>query len=123
MKDVSKPLFLPLNRMWYDEFAKGKKTRELRGIRPGFHSGMVWVGREVVLSRGYGKKDRMLGKITEVKEFYNADVRDIVRDVSGIIPSMMTGNRDVIKYLNEYNQKYSDFIVFKIEIDCKIEVV
>lgn len=59
-----KPLFIPLKAEYYDAFADGTKRDELRRDGPRWNAKTCQVGREVILSRGYGKQQRMRGKIT-----------------------------------------------------------
>lgn len=47
----------------YDAFADGSKREELRLYGPRWNERTCAVGREVVLSKGYGKKSRMIGNI------------------------------------------------------------
>lgn len=65
MASTQTPLFLPLKSRFYDEFAAGRKTYELRCYGPRWNEKTCPVGRPVVLSRGYGKQARMQGRITE----------------------------------------------------------
>lgn len=58
-----KPLFIPLKRTYYEQFAAGTKTEEFRPEGPRWNAKTCFVGREVVLSLGYGKASRMRGRI------------------------------------------------------------
>jgi hypothetical protein len=114
---TEKPLFLPLSGLWYDEFVSGRKTREIRGMRGQYNTSTVRVGREVIISRGYGKQHRTLGVITKVDTFLNVNIFELPKDIlRDIVPDSVKNDPKVIEYINMYNQKYSDFIVFKIEI-------
>lgn len=62
-----KPLFLPLKAKYFDAFARGEKTDELRKYGPRWNEQTCKPGRAVVLSRGYGKADRLRGVITGFK--------------------------------------------------------
>lgn len=57
------PLFIPLKREFFEQFKAGTKNTEyrLRGSR--WNAETCWIGRTVVLSKGYGKKHRLTGKI------------------------------------------------------------
>lgn len=63
MHEIPKPLFIPLNGEYYDAFERGDKTDEYRAYGPRWNVKTCYPGREVILSRGYGKKNRMLGMI------------------------------------------------------------
>lgn len=60
---MEKALFIPLKAQHFDAFASGDKTTEFRLYGPRWNEGTCRVGRAVVLSRGYGKQRRLLGKI------------------------------------------------------------
>lgn len=57
------PLFIPLKAKFFDAFKAGTKTREYRLRGPRWNADTCWIGRPVILSRGYGKKDRLKGVI------------------------------------------------------------
>ncbi|MCP4089625.1 MAG: hypothetical protein GY746_07510 [Gammaproteobacteria bacterium] len=63
-----KPLFVPLNTEYYEAFKDGSKTEELRIYGPRWNHGTCQVGREVVISKGYGKQNRMKGRIWKFKK-------------------------------------------------------
>lgn len=78
-----KPLFIPLKSEFYDAFADGSKTTEFRPLGPRWNKRTCPVGREVVLSRGYGKAHRMQGT---VEDFYVSDIiprTDLWRSIYG----------------------------------------
>jgi hypothetical protein len=58
-----KPLFIPLKTEFYDAFEAGIKGEELRRYGPRWNEKTCAVGRDVVLSKGYGKRHRMTGRI------------------------------------------------------------
>lgn len=58
-----KPLFIPLKTKHYEAFADGSKLEELRLYGPRWNETTCKLGRDVVLSKGYGKYARMTGKI------------------------------------------------------------
>lgn len=62
-----KPLFVPLKTEYYEAFADGSKREELRRYGPRWNEKTCAVGREVVLSKGYGKQYRMTGRISKFK--------------------------------------------------------
>lgn len=64
--DVTKPLFVPLNSEHYDNFLSGSKTFEMRQGPQRWNDKTVYTGRQVLISKGYGKKNRMIGNIGKV---------------------------------------------------------
>jgi hypothetical protein len=64
---TEKPLFIPLKGEYYDAFVRGEKTTEYRPYGPRWNERVCRVGRPVVLSRGYGKRHRRHGTITEFR--------------------------------------------------------
>lgn len=64
---VDKPLFIPLKAEFYDAFVRGEKSEELRKWGPRWNAKVCAVGRQVILSRGYGKQHRKSGVIKMVR--------------------------------------------------------
>jgi hypothetical protein len=62
-----KPLFIPLKTVYYDDFAAGTKHDELRVYGPRWNETTCAIGRPVTLSKGYGKRNRLSGKIAAFK--------------------------------------------------------
>lgn len=58
-----RPMFIPLKTEYYEAFEDGRKTEELRLYGPRWNHDTCRVGREVILSKGYGKQNRMKGRI------------------------------------------------------------
>ena len=59
-----KPLFIPLNAEYYEAFRTGKKIAEYRKYGPRWNEKTCRVGRQVLLSCGYGKsRPRLLGVV------------------------------------------------------------
>jgi hypothetical protein len=58
-----KPLFIALKTEYFDAFANGSKDTEYRPFGPRWNERTCPVGREVVLSRGYGKAWRLRGTV------------------------------------------------------------
>lgn len=69
-----KDLFLPLKAEHYDSFADGSKRHERRVQGRGWNPGTVVPGRGIILSRGYGKKNRMYGTIISRRVVPFADI-------------------------------------------------
>ncbi|HRI77272.1 MAG TPA: hypothetical protein PLX33_09825 [Alphaproteobacteria bacterium] len=61
---TEKPLFIPLKTKYYDAFDAGTKTHELRLYGARWNERTCRIGRRVVLSKGYGKANRLSGRIT-----------------------------------------------------------
>ncbi len=62
-----KPLFVPLKGTHYDKFSDGSKWWEYRKLGKRWNESTIYIGRPVILSRGYGKQHRMNRTILEVK--------------------------------------------------------
>jgi hypothetical protein len=107
-------LFVPLNKHWYDLFANGKKKWEIRGVGPLFNPGTVRVGRDVELRRGYAKEGAIWGKIVEVHVVSTVYI-PIINIMDDLFP--IPTNSPLWSEIREYNAKYSEFIVFKIEVN------
>lgn len=105
-----KPLFIPLNATYYDEFAAGIKTREYRFATGPWNLTNVYTGRRVTLSRGYGKKNRLTGVVENVWliPYYSlpVDMQFTAFKLYGhkIQPLLNAG-------------KYAMFLVIEIEVD------
>jgi len=61
-------LFLPLKTEYYRAFESGAKTEELRLYGKRWNESVCRIGREVILSKGYGKSERLVGVITSFKK-------------------------------------------------------
>jgi len=107
-------LFVPLNKHWYDLFANGKKKWEIRGVGPLFNPGTVRVGRDVELRRGYAKEGAIWGKIVEVHIVPTVYI-PIINVLEELFP--IPKSSPLWDEIQEYNAKYSKFIVFKIEVN------
>jgi len=62
-----KPLFVPLKTEHYEGFASGRKTAEYRLYGPRWNDKTCMPGRDVTLSKGYGKKNRMTGVVDGIQ--------------------------------------------------------
>lgn len=60
---MMKPLFIPLKTEYFNAFEDGSKTTELRAYGPRWNENTCAIGREVILSKGYGKHQRMKGRV------------------------------------------------------------
>lgn len=62
-RPAEKALFIPLKTKWFEQFASGEKTSEIRKYGPRWNEHTCRVGRRVLLSKGYGKQARLSGVI------------------------------------------------------------
>lgn len=60
-----KPLFIPLKSEFYEAFERGDKHSELRLYGPRWNEKTCPAGRPVILSKGYGKQNRLQGVVIE----------------------------------------------------------
>lgn len=67
------PLFIPLNAEHFDAFERGDKKVEFRGYGKRWNERTCYPGRLVVLSRGYGKSRRLVGR---VRSFLKTPMRE-----------------------------------------------
>jgi hypothetical protein len=59
-----KPLFIPLKTKYFRAFQNGTKVIEFRPYGPRWNERTCPVGRPVVLSHGYGKRERLQGVVS-----------------------------------------------------------
>lgn len=59
----AKPLFIPLKTKYYEAFCDGTKSIEYRRPKDNFHPKKCLPGRQVTISKGYGKQHRQNGVI------------------------------------------------------------
>ena len=64
---AEKPLFIPLKTEYYRAFEDGTKTTEYRRYGALWNERTCRIGRDVVLSHGYGKQSRMMGTVIGFK--------------------------------------------------------
>jgi hypothetical protein len=108
-------LFVPLNKQWYDLFLSGAKKWEIRGVRPGFNTSTVKIGRRVEIRRGYAIKGALWGTITDI--LLTRHVYDVPREVMREMIPVPLSDTKTWDEITKYNTKYSEFIVFRIELD------
>jgi len=68
-----KPLFIPLKSEYYEAFKDGSKTTEFRLYGPRWNEMVCPIGREVILSKGYGKHNRMKGIISGLSKCHGSN--------------------------------------------------
>jgi len=98
-----KPLFIPLKTEYYEAFKSGLKQDELRLYGKRFNEKTCHIDREIILSKGYGKHERMKGRIWKFKKqhgstfgstykksildvFFNLDVYIAVISITDLTP-------------------------------------
>ena len=59
-----KPMFIALKGQYFDAFKAGTKTVEYRRYCKRWDERTCSIGRPIVLSRGYSKRDRLTGVIS-----------------------------------------------------------
>jgi hypothetical protein len=106
-------LFVPLNKHWYDMFKSGAKEWEVRGLCSRFNRQTVRVGRLVELRRGYMKEGALWGRI--INEFITDNIYNIPIDIA-VKTFPISSDSPLWEEILKYNLKYSEFIVFKIEL-------
>ncbi len=86
---MEKPLFIPLQGKWFDAFAAGTKRDELRLYGPRWNERTCREGRNVVLSRGYGKAHRLAGRVWKFKRqsghLFGSTYRAAIQEVFGTL--------------------------------------
>ena len=65
---MTKPLFIPLKTEYFQAFKDGSKTDELRAYGARWNEKTCAAGRPVTLSKGYGKHERMTGRVWRFKK-------------------------------------------------------
>lgn len=84
-----KPLFIPLKTEYFVAFADGSKRDELRRYGRRWNEKTCKVGRDVILSKGYGKKNRMPGRIWKFKRqhgsTFGSTYKKAILDVFGTL--------------------------------------
>lgn len=87
LSSVGKPLFIPLMTEHFESFKDGSKDKEFRIDGPRWNAKTCFVGRPVVISKGYGKAHRMSGVIASFEgvpiEDLDAEIQTTVRKVFG----------------------------------------
>lgn len=66
--EYMKAMFIPLKTEYYEAFKDGSKREELRLYNGRWNELTCRIGRKVILSKGYGSKNRMEGVIKEFRK-------------------------------------------------------
>lgn len=80
MKSPAKPLFIPLNSGPYEDFESGLKRFEMRLHGPRWNVRNCYPGRAVILSKGYGTKSRISGRVSSFQVTYASSLPSKERD-------------------------------------------
>lgn len=63
-----KPLFIPLNTEYFEQFRRGDKLSEFRLYGPRWNERTCYLNRPVTLSKGYGKAHRLRAVIVDFRQ-------------------------------------------------------
>lgn len=66
------PLFIPVKTKFYEDFLDGTKDTEYRKAGPRWNKRTCWIGRPAVISKGYGKQNRLYRTV----QFYEEKMMD-----------------------------------------------
>lgn len=90
---MEKPLFVPLNTRPYEAFKDGSKDVEMRLYGPRWNEKTCWFCRPAVLSKGYGKKNRLTAKVSSFMVLFGRqlkpDQQDAVLEIFGTLDKKM----------------------------------
>lgn len=78
---MDKPLFIPLKTEYYEDFLSGDKGIEFRRYGPRWNEQTCVRGRKLVLSKGYGKKNRVEGVVGGFWKKHIDDMDPALREV------------------------------------------
>ena len=100
-----KPLFIPLTTKYYEAFKNGTKTDELRLYGKRWNEKTCAIGREIILSKGYGKRERMKGHISKFKKqhgstfgsTYKESILDVFFNLDVYIACISISDLELIK--------------------------
>ena len=73
-----KPLFIPLMKEYYQAFERGDKEIEFRLYGKRWNWKTCQVGRDVILSCGYGKRNRLKGRISAFDKILLSELNETV---------------------------------------------
>lgn len=73
---MTKPLFIPLKTEYFEAFKLGAKTHEYRKYNAWWNEKKCQPGRPVILSKGYGKHDRIYGVVKSFKARLVKEIKD-----------------------------------------------
>jgi len=78
-----KPLFIPLKTEYFEAFKAGLKTTEFRPYGARWNERTCPIGRQVVLSKGYGKRHRLYGVVVDFRRSRAITRAPVWREIYG----------------------------------------
>jgi hypothetical protein len=96
----TRPLFIPLRTEFFEAFKRGEKTAEFRLYGPRWNERVCWPGRRAVLSKGYGKGERLEAVVRrlhtrQLHDFNDADRATLER----VFPNLRRDNWVAVIFL------------------------
>lgn len=89
MDNKDNALFIPLKTEYYNAFINGEKVEELRRHGTRWNEKSCALGRDVTLSKGYGKSNRSSAVITGFKKqhgtTFGSSYKEDIMDVYGTL--------------------------------------
>jgi hypothetical protein len=84
---TDKALFIPLKTEYYEAFKSGRKNTEFRRYGSRWNESTCTVGRQVTISKGYGKQNRLEGEVVgfEVKKGIELDNKEAIKMIYGTL--------------------------------------
>lgn len=92
-----KPLFIPLKSEYFYAFKDGSKTKERRLAGKRWNFKTCPVGRDVILSKGYGKKERLSGYIVGTLSAQSSGVHFTDKDRQSIAACYGEGSHQIFE--------------------------
>jgi hypothetical protein len=84
-----KDLFIPLKTEYFNAFKDGSKDTEYRPYGKRWNRETCYVGRKAVLSKGYGKYERLSGVVSRTKVLHASKLdsqhRKAVKEIYGTL--------------------------------------
>lgn len=87
MPNNVKPLFVPVKSEYYDQMEAGDKPYEIRKYGERWNEKTCAIGREAVISKGYGKKHRFNAKVTQFARLHPEEMSfEAARAAASVYP-------------------------------------
>lgn len=93
---MAKPLFIPLIAEYYDAFKNGTKRQEYRLYGDRWNERVCYPGRAAVLSRGYGKANRLSCFVESFDRKQRCDLPPDIAEVVEYVYKGTTGDVAII---------------------------